>query len=96
VAHQRYPILTYCYEFWIGLTTERIQFQVQVAMMGLLRGVNGRTLSDKVRNCKIRTARNVEPLLRIEKSQWHWFGDVFRRSPERSARFEIGVDGEVF
>ena len=36
---------------------------------GILRRVHGVTLRDKVRNCEIRGALNVEPHLRMERSQ---------------------------
>jgi len=50
-------------------------------------GVHGVTLLDKVRSCEIRKALNVEPLLRIERSQLRWFGHVSRRMlHERLAR----------
>ena len=47
------------------------------------------TLRDKVRSCEIRKVLNVEPLLRIEKSQLQyirWCGHVSRKSQERLAR----------
>ena len=37
--------------------------------MGFLRRVHSLTLRDKVYNCQIRKAVNVEPLLRIERSR---------------------------
>jgi len=43
--------------------TERVLFQVQAAEMGFLRRFHGVTLCDKVGNCEIRKALNVEPLL---------------------------------
>jgi len=45
-----------------------------------LSGVHGVTLRNKVRSCEIRKALNVEPLLRIERSQVHCFGHVSRKS----------------
>ena len=44
------------------------------------------TLRDKLHSCEIRRALNVEPLLRIEKSQLCWFSQVFRMPHERLAR----------
>jgi len=44
------------------------------------------TLRDKVRSCEIRRALNVEPLLRIERSQLCSFGRVSRMPHERLAR----------
>jgi len=46
----------------------RILQQMQGAAVGFLRRVHGVTLRDKLRNCEIRKALNVEPLLRIEVS----------------------------
>jgi len=40
--------------------TERGIYQTQVADMGLLQNVHGATLRNKVRNCEIRKALNVE------------------------------------
>ena len=44
------------------------------------------TLCDKVRSCEIRRALNVEPLLRIGRSQLCRFGHVSRMPHERLAR----------
>jgi len=38
-----------------------------------LPGVHDVTLRDNVRSCEICKALNVEPRLRIERSQVHWF-----------------------
>jgi len=61
--------------------TERVLFQAQVAEMGDLRRVHGVTLRDKVRGCEIRKTLNVEPLLRIQRSNLRWFGHVSRIPP---------------
>jgi len=72
------------YESWV--MTERILFHAQEAEMGLLRRVHGVTLRDKVSSCGILRVLNVEPLLRIERSQLCWFDHVSRMSHERLAR----------
>ena len=59
------PIIICGHQPWVMTET------VQGAEMGFLRGVHGATLRDKVRSCDIREAENVEPLLRIERSQHH-------------------------
>jgi len=51
------------------VTTKRILSQEQVAEMGFLRRFQGVTLRDKIHRFEIRKARNVTPLLRIERSQ---------------------------
>jgi len=67
--------------------TENILSQFQAAEMGFLRRVHSVTLRDKVRSCKNRRALNVESLLlRIKRSQPHWFGHVYRMPHERLAR----------
>ena len=48
--------------------TELILSQVQVAEMRYFWRVHGLTLCNKVRNCEIPKALNVEPLSRIEIS----------------------------
>jgi len=48
---------------------EGILSQVQAAEMGFLRRVHGVTLRDKVRSCELLKALNIEPLLRLERSQ---------------------------
>jgi len=53
--------------------------------MKFLRKVCGVTFSDKVCICEIRTA-NIEPLLRIEKSQLRLFGHVTGMTQERLGR----------
>jgi len=63
--------------------TEKILSQVQAAEMGFLRRVHVVTLRDKVRSSEIHKALNVEPLLRIERSQLHWFGHVSRMPHQR-------------
>jgi len=56
------------------------------AEMGYLQRVFGMTLCDKVHRSEIRKARNVEPLIRINRSQLRWFGHVFRMSQNRLAK----------
>jgi len=54
-----------------------------------LSGVHGATLRDKLRNCDIRKGPNVQPLLRIERSQLRqlrWFGQMSRLPWKRLAR----------
>jgi len=48
--------------------------------MGHLRRVIGVTLRDKQHRSEIPKARDVKPLLRIERSQLCWFGYVSRMS----------------
>jgi len=78
------PILICDHESWV--VTEIILSQEQAAEMGFLRRVQGVTLCDKMHRFEIRKARNVKPLLRIERSQLRWFGNVSRISQERLAR----------
>ena len=66
------PILSY--ESWV--MTTRILSQALAAEMGYMRKVCSVTIRDKVRSCEIRKALNVEPLLRIKRSQLRWFGHV--------------------
>jgi len=66
--------------------TERILSQEQVEKMFFLRKVQGVTLRDKVHRSEIRKAQNIKPLLRIERSQLRWFGNVSRISQKRLAR----------
>jgi len=54
--------------------TERMLSLEQATEMGFLRSVHDVTLCNEVRSCNIRIALNVEPLLRIERSQI--FGSV--------------------
>ena len=61
------PILTCGHESWV--TTERILSKEQTAEMGCLRRVLGVALRDKEHRSEIRKAREVKPLLRIERSQ---------------------------
>jgi len=49
--------------------TERILSKEQTAEMGYLRRVLDVTLRDKEHRSEIRKARDVKPLLRIERSQ---------------------------
>jgi len=67
--------------------TETVLSQVQAAEMGFLQGVRGVTRSGcKIRSCEFRKVLNVEPLLRMERSQLRWFGHVSRMSHETLAR----------
>ena len=72
------------YESWA--VTERIISQVESAEMRFLRRVRDMTLRSKVRSCEIRKALNAEPLLRIERTQLHWFGHVTKMSQKKLAR----------
>ena len=69
-------MLTYGHESWV--MTAKISSQEQLAEIGFLRRVHGVTLHDKLRSCEICRALNVEPLLRILRSQLRWFGHVSR------------------
>jgi len=51
--------------------------------MRFLWRVHGVTLRDRVRNCEIRKALNVDPLLRIERSQLPWFGHCLQNDPQK-------------
>jgi len=60
---------------------EKVLSQVQAAEIGLLRGVHGVTLRDKVRSCKTRKALNVDPFfLRNKESQSRCSGYVIGMS----------------
>ena len=52
----------------------------------LCRYATGVTLRHIVRSCEIPRALNVEPLLRIDRSQLRWFGYVSRMPHKRLAR----------
>ena len=78
------PILTCGHESWV--MAERILSQVQAEEMGNLQRVDGVTLGNKVHTCEIRKALNVEPFLRIERSELRWFSHVSRMPQERLAR----------
>ena len=74
-------ILTYGHEYWV--MTERVRSRVQAAEMGFLQKLSGLSLLDKVKSTDIRKSLNIEPLLlRIERSQLHWYGHVTRMSHE--------------
>ena len=64
---------------WIWVMAE----ELQAAEMGFLRRGHVVTLGEKVRGCEIHKTLNIEPLLRIERSQLRWFGHVSRMSQER-------------
>ena len=76
------PILSYGPESWV--MTERTLSQGQAVEMRFLRRIHGVTLCDKVRSCEILRALNVEPLLRIERSQICWFSHVSEMPPRRT------------
>ena len=76
------PILTYGHESWV--MTKRVRSQVQASEMRFLRRIEGVTLFNKVRSSEIQKSLNIEPLLlRIERSQLRWFGNVSRMPQER-------------
>ena len=76
------PIFIYGHESWV--MTERMRSQVQASEMRFLRRIEGVTLLNKVRSSEIRKSLNIEPLLlRIERSQFRWFGHVSRMPQER-------------
>ena len=52
--------------------------------MRFCKRIKAGTLFNKMRSCEIQKSLNVEPLLlRIERSQLRWFGQVSRRCQER-------------
>ena len=62
---------------------EKVRSRVQAAEMGFLQRISGLTLLDKVKSADIRESLNIESLLlRLEKSQLHWYGHVTRMSHE--------------
>jgi len=64
--------------------TKRVLSQVQAAEMGFLRRVQGVTLRPKVHSCEIRKVLTVDSLLlRIDISQLHCFGHVYKMCYER-------------
>jgi len=86
------PTLSYKFVFIQFITNlqsncnSTINFTVQAVQIGFLRRAHGVTLPDTVHIFEIREALNVEPLLRIERSELRWFGHVSRMSRERLAR----------
>ena len=63
---------------------ERVRSQVQALEMSFLQRIEGVTLFNKVRSSEIRKSLNIEHLLlRIERSQLRWFGNVSRMPQER-------------
>jgi len=63
-----------------------IERRVQAAEMGVLRRVHGVKLRDKVPSCKIDKALNVEPHLRIVRSQ-----QPLVRQCDQNVRGKIGA-----
>jgi len=53
--------------------------------MGFLRKVAGMKFCESVRSCETRKAQNVEPLLRIERSQLP-AGYTYRKEVQRSTK----------
>ena len=80
------PILTYGHECWV--MTERMRSRAQAAKIGFLQKVGGLSLLYKVKSTDIRQSLNIEPLqlLRIERSQLHWYNHVTRMSHNRTAK----------
>ena len=70
-------ILIYGHESWV--MTERMRSQLQASEMRFLKRIEGVTLFNKVRSSEIRKSLiKIEPLLlRIERSQLRWFGQVW-------------------
>ena len=65
---------------------EKVRSRVQAAEMGFFRRISGLILLDKVKNADIRESPNIESLLlRLERSQLHWYGHVRRMFQERTA-----------
>ena len=76
------PILTYGHESWV--LTERMRSQVEASEIRFLRRFEGVTLFNKMRSSEIRKYLNIERLLlRLERSQFRWFGHVSGMSQER-------------
>ena len=75
------PILTYGHESWVMI--ERVRSQMQTTEMRFLQKIKGD------RNTTIRESFDIESLLlRIERSQLPWFGDVSRMPHERLPKEE--------
>jgi len=71
---------------------ERVLCQVEAAELGFLRRVRSVTLHDKVLcSCEICETLNIDPLLRIERSQTCWLGRVSRMFQERLLRLFLLV-----
>ena len=68
------PIFIFRHESLV--MTKKVRSQVQASEMRFLRRIEGVTLLNKVRNSEIQKSLNIEPLLRIERSQLRWFGHV--------------------
>ena len=82
--------LTYGYGPWLVTIKERTRSWVQPAEMSFLRRVAGLYLRDRVSSSAIREELRVEPLLlRGERSQMRWFGNLVRM-------FLGHLPGEVF
>ena len=66
---------------------EKVRSKVQAAEMGFLQRISGLTLLDKVKSADICESLNIESLLlRLERSQLHWYGHVTRMSQKRTAK----------
>ena len=64
--------------------TERMRSHVQASEMRYLQRIEGVTIFKKMRSSEIRKCLKIEPLLlRIEKFQRRWFGNVSRMPQER-------------
>ena len=89
-------ILTDGCETWV--TTERVLYQVQAAVMGSLRRVQEVSLCYKVHNCEVRKTQNIEPILQIERSQLRWVGHatkILQVGLARQVRYSYTYDKAV-
>ena len=78
------PIITYGHES--STMTEIMQSRAQSTEMFFLWKVCGATFPNKECSCEISKTVNVEPFIRVEKSQLRWMGNVTRMHQERLAR----------
>ena len=66
---------------------EKVRSRVQATEMGFLRRLRGLALLDKIKSADICESLNIESLLlRLEKLQLRWYGQVTRMSQERTAK----------